>query len=549
MSGERRKSNWVIWVVVILVIALLAVFAVPGIISMIRADNSSNRRSSAGDITEAPALQSASTGTGGARGSYETVTRGNLQVTVYGSGSLSPQKTHSVYNDSEGKIESILVEAGDTVQEGDILVRLSSSDIESNIKTYEKNLFTAQVELSNVRDTGSDYYVYAPSAGTLKQILCEEGDDVASIMKQYGYLAIISRDDKMRIEFEPEVDHSFEIGDRVSVWIDTLEVQGIVEQTVGLGSGIAVTIPDDSYEIGREVLITTIQGTRLGSGTLEINMPVPITAIGGTVDTVYYEEGESVGSGSKLFYTTGRLPSSDLQSALLSYEEARTALDNEKEKQDNLIIRAPIDGVVTSVNTSEGVRLEESTSLVTLQSATLFQVKATVDELDIVNVKVGQTVQVEIDAYDGEQFTGTVSRISGVGVVSGGVATYEVTVQMDEDPRLKDGMTASIEIVVADKQNVLLVPVEAIATSDGQKYVTLSNGLSTTVTTGASNDDYVEIISGVSEGDSVLITRDGSDSSDIAMPGRGGMPGSGIPGGGMPGGMGGNRGGGMPGIF
>jgi HlyD family secretion protein len=538
MSGERRKSNWVIWVVVILVIALLAVFAVPGIISMIRADNSSNRRSSAGDITEAPALQSASTGTGGARGSYETVTRGNLQVTVYGSGSLSPQKTHSVYNDSEGKIESILVEAGDTVQEGDILVRLSSSDIESNIKTYEKNLFTAQVELSNVRDTGSDYYVYAPSAGTLKQILCEEGDDVASIMKQYGYLAIISRDDKMRIEF----------GDRVSVWIDTLEVQGIVEQTVGLGSGIAVTIPDDSYEIGREVLITTIQGTRLGSGTLEINMPVPITAIGGTVDTVYYEEGESVGSGSKLFYTTGRLPSSDLQSALLSYEEARTALDNEKEKQDNLIIRAPIDGVVTSVNTSEGVRLEESTSLVTLQSATLFQVKATVDELDIVNVKVGQTVQVEIDAYDGEQFTGTVSRISGVGVVSGGVATYEVTVQMDEDPRLKDGMTASIEIVVADKQNVLLVPVEAIATSDGQKYVTLSNGLSTTVTTGASNDDYVEIISGVSEGDSVLITRDGSDSSDIAMPGSG-MPGVGMPGGGIPGGMGGNRGGGMPGIF
>lgn len=542
MKGQKRKSHWVIWVVVILCIALLAVFIVPGIISMIQASNSSNRRSSAGDVSPVPAVPNASNSASGTRGSYETVTRGSLQVTVYGSGSLSPQKTHSVYNDSEGKIESILVEAGDTVQEGDVLVRLSSSDIESNIKTYEKNLFTAQVELSNVRDTGSDYYVYAPSAGTLKQILCDEDDDVASIMKQYGYLAIISRDDKMRIEFEPEVEQSFEIGDRVSVWIDTLEVMGIVEQTVGLGSGIAVTIPDDDYEIGREVLITTIQGTRLGTGTLRINMPVPITAIGGTVDTVYYEEGESVGSGSKLFYTTGRLPSSDLQSALLSYEEARTALDNEKEKQDNLIIRAPIDGVVTSVNTSEGVRLEESTSLVTLQSATLFQVKATVDELDIVNVEAGQTVQVEIDAYDGELFTGTVSRISGVGVVSGGVATYEVTVLMDEDPRLKDGMTASIEIVVADKQNVLLVPVEAIATSGGQKYVTLSNGLSTTVTTGASNDDYVEIISGVSEGDSVLITRDGSDSSDTAMP-------PGMPGSGMPGGMGGNRGGGMPGIF
>lgn len=85
---------------------------------------------------------------------------------MYGSGSLSPQQTYSVYNDSEGKIESIEVSAGDTVQEGDVLVRLSSSDIETNIKTYEKELFSAQVALSEVRDTGSDYYVYAPSAGT-----------------------------------------------------------------------------------------------------------------------------------------------------------------------------------------------------------------------------------------------------------------------------------------------------------------------------------------------------------------------------------------------
>lgn len=536
MAGKKRGGGtWIKWIVVVVIIAVLAVFALPNIISTIQGGSDRGQSASSGDMG---ATTVSTTGTS-SRGSYETVTRGDLEVTVYGSGSLSPQQTYSVYNDSEGKIESIEVSAGDTVQEGDVLVRLSSSDIETNIKTYEKELFTAQVALSEVRDTGSDYYVYAPSAGTLKEVLCEEGDDVASIMNQYGYLAIISRDDKMRIEFEPASGYSFAIGDTVSVWIDDLEVTGTVDQTVGLGADIAVTIPDDGYDVGKEVLITTLQGDRLGSGTLEINMPVPITAIGGTIDTIYYEEGDSISSGYELFYTTGRLPSADLQTALLTYEEARTALDNEKEKQDNLVIRAPIDGVITSVNVSEGARLDESTALVTMQSATQFQVVATVDELDIVNVEVGQDVKVEIDAYEGETFTGTVARISGVGTVSGGVATYEVTVTLDEDPRLKDGMTASIEIVVADRQDVLLVPVEAISTSNGQKYVTLSTGLSSTVTTGVSNDEYVEILSGVSEGDSVLITRDTSDSSSSS-----GMPGG--MGGGM-GGMGGGMPGGMPG--
>ena len=539
IGKKRRNGGWIKWIVVILIIAVLAVFALPNIISTIQGGGSGGGQSAAGNMGAA----TASTGTT-SRGQYETVTKGNLQVTVYGSGSLSPQQTYSIYNDSEGKIESIEVSAGDTVKAGDVLARLSSSDIETNIKTYEKELFTAQVALSAVRDTGSDYYVYAPSAGTLKQVLCEENDDVASIMNQYGYLAIISRDDKMRIQFEPANGFTFNIGDKVSVWLDNLEITGTVDQTVGLGADIAVVIEDDGYDVGKEVLITTLQGEKIGTGALEINMPVPITAIGGTIDTVYYEEGDSVASGYKLFYTTGRLPSSDLQTALLTYEEARTALDNEKEKQDNLVIRAPIDGIITSVNVSEGARLDESTSLITMQSATLFQVVATVDELDIVNVEVGQQVQVEIDAYDGETFSGTVERISGVGTVSGGVATYEVTVVLDEDARLKDGMTASIEIVVADKQDVLLVPVEAISTSNGQKYVTLSTGLSTTVTTGVSSDEYVEVLSGVSEGDSVLITRTSSDSGSATTgySGRGGNGGGmgGMSGmGGMPGGMGG----------
>lgn len=532
MKTRKRKTGaWIKWVVAVVVIAVIAVLALPQITKLLGGNTASGAMGASAQTTS----------TGLAQGEYVTVEKGELEVTVYGSGNLTPRESYSVYNDSEGKIESVEVETGDTVNAGDVLVRLSSSDIETNISSYEAALFDAQVALSEVRDTGSNSYVYAPSAGTLKTVICEAADDVASIMNQYGYLAIISRDDKMRVEFEPTGDQTFNVGDAVNVWVDNVPITGTVDQTVGLGANIAVTIPDDNYDVGEEVMITTLQGQTLGSGTLEINMAVPITAIGGTIDTVYYEEGDDVASGAKLFYTTGRLPSSDLQSALLKYEEARTALDNEKEKQDNLIIRAPIDGIVTSVGASTGARLDESVSLVTLQSQDKFNVVATVDELDIVNVEIGQTVDVEIDAYPDEVFTGTVRRISGVGSVSGGVATYEVTVSIDDAAgKLKDGMTASIQIVIAQKTDAILVPVEAISTSNGQKYVTLSTGLSTTITTGLSNDEYVEVLSGVSEGDQVKVTRSTSTSTETAMSGMpggmgGGMP-SGAPSGGMPGG-------------
>lgn len=163
-----------------------------------------------------------------------------------------------------------------------------------------------------------------------------------------------------------------------------------------------------------------------------------------------------------------------------------------------------------------------------------------VDELDIVDVEVGQSVDVEIDAFPDQTFTGTVKRISGVGTVSGGVASYEVTVLLDEaSVNLMDGMTASVEIIVADKQDVLLVPVEAVSTANGQNYVTLADGQTSFVTIGASDDTNVEILSGVNEGDQVLITRTSSTSSSES---RGGM------GGGMGGAMGGGAmGGGMPG--
>lgn len=496
---------------------------------------------------------------GGAAGAVRLntaeVTRGDLTVTVYGSGSMTPSESQTVFTGGAGKVEQVHRENGDIVQAGEAVITLSSDDLDEEIATLESELFTAQYELSQMRDSGGASTIYSPAAGRVKMITAQEGDDVAVLMKQYGYLCVISRDGKMKVAFEP-TESGLSIGDPVKVMVGAVEEEGTVDQVTGLQGKIAVTIGNDSYAVGQEVTVLSVAGDKLGEGTLEVNMPVPVMGIGGTVSEIYRADNEKVSSGTSLFYLEGRIPTADMKQQQLAYEKARVKLDNAYSKLDSLVIRAPIDGIVSDINVSAGETLEESVVAFNIKSADSFTIVATVDELDIVNVEVGQSAQVEVDALDDKTFAATVSRISALGTVESGVATYEVTLTLEESEGIMDGMTASANIVVADKQQVLLAPVSCISTRGGQNYVTVvtynESGEAVTtnqdVTIGMSDDDSVEILEGVSEGDLLVNRETSSSSSTSEFGGMGGGAmmmdmGGGAPGGGMGGGMGGGPGG------
>ena len=513
MMARRKKNGWVKWAVLVAILAIGAALFLPNFLR----DRT--------DVSEAGALGAAPQGMGDAgsrmsAGSYVSVTKGDVTETASGDGSLQATTKKSVYTRTAGKVETLNVEAGDRVGEGDVLMVMSSDDLESTITSLQADLFTAQVALSDIRDSGKDYYIYAPAAGTMKVIVAEEDDDIATLMRTKGRLAILSRDDRLKVEFVPGAEgRSLKVGDRVSVWQGSEEITGTVDELTN--DQMTVSFPDDEYDVGEEVLVTTLQGVKLGGGVTEINMPVPITGIGGTIDRVYYDEDDSVTSGAKLFYITGRIPSSELQSALLTYEDARTSLDNALKEKEGLVVRAPITGVVTEVNAEEGETIAENTAAVRLQSVDSFELVASVDELDIADIQAGQHATVTVDAREGKTYAGVVTRISDTGTVLNGVASFDVTIRLDEAEGLKSGMSASADIITQEKKGVLRVPVEAIATSGGQEYVTLADGRTAQVESGASDGDYVEIVSGLQEGDSVLVTRERDDGT---MSRTGGFP-------------------------
>ena len=190
-----------------------------------------------------------------------------------------------------------------------------------------------------------------------------------------------------------------------------------------------------------------------------------------------------------------------------------------------------------------------------------------VDELDIINVQVGQNADIAMDALTDKTYSAVVSKVSQIGTPNGGVTVYNVTLTIDGDENLKFGMNGTATIRIEELNDVLLVPLTALNTSRGESYVWLQSdsasgdepGVRTTVETGLSDENYAQVLSGLNEGDVVLITREASSSGTDSqsggfdfggmsfdmgsMPqGGGDMPSGSFPGGGgNGGGRGGNR--------
>lgn len=168
-------------------------------------------------------------------------------------------------------------------------------------------------------------------------------------------------------------------------------------------------------------------------------------------------------------------------------------------------------------------------------------VSVNVDELDILSVKEGQTVEITIEALEEQSFEGKITDISQA--VSGSGSTkypVEVTVERTDDMRM--GMSVSATISIDEAKDAVLIPVSALQERGGKTFVytessedgTLSG--ETEVTTGLSDGSRAEIVSGLSQGDTVYYLKTGSEDSDRTerMPGMNGMSGGGMPGGNMP---------------
>ncbi|NTV55449.1 MAG: efflux RND transporter periplasmic adaptor subunit, partial [Candidatus Moranbacteria bacterium] len=207
------------------------------------------------------------------------------------------------------------------------------------------------------------------------------------------------------------------------------------------------------------------------------------------------------------------------QSQEIAVAQARNKLADAREELEDYNIRAPFDGVVTSLSVSAGDSVSRDDAVASVISKELYA-KISLNEVDAAGVKTGDAVTLTFDAIDGKTVEGAVSKIDTIGTVSQNVVTYNAELTFDsrsvED--LKPGMSVDAEIVTEEKTGAVTVPIAAVKTDrSGASFVVVrsddGSDRRVTVETGLSTDTSVEITKGILEGQEVVIRTEMSSAS------------------------------------
>jgi HlyD family secretion protein len=179
------------------------------------------------------------------------------------------------------------------------------------------------------------------------------------------------------------------------------------------------------------------------------------------------------------------------------------------------IIRSPISGIVTRQDAKVGQTAVINEPLISVMSGQELEIEANVPEVDIGPLMIGDRVAITVDALPDEQFSGSLVSIEPAETIVGGVVNFKVKVMFDvSDERLKSGMTVNLDIESRKVEDALVIPVYAVFSENGSTYVKVLHGRAieeVDITTGArSRDGMIQVISGLVEGDEVVIGGNGT---------------------------------------
>ncbi|MFH1192499.1 MAG: efflux RND transporter periplasmic adaptor subunit [bacterium] len=220
----------------------------------------------------------------------------------------------------------------------------------------------------------------------------------------------------------------------------------------------------------------------------------------------------------------------EIRNKKIAIQQKNSALAEAKQTLAEHKITAPFDGIIAAVNVKKGDSASSGSAIAVLMTKQKIA-GITLNEIDAAQVKTGQKVTLQFDAAKGLSITGEVAEMDTIGTVSQAVVSYNIKIVFNvQDDRIKPGMSVSALIITEAKQDVLLVPITAAKTYNGNSYVEiLVNGAPQrkTVIAGISNDTMIEIVSGLNEGEKVITqTIKSGETTAASAPTAGGSSGA-----------------------
>ncbi len=503
VSGEKKKKRMRLGAVALVVIAALLWFGVrPAILESRNADNGYRNYA---------------------------VERRDMTVEIGGSGALLPADSYNIIGLVQGDVLTADFEEGDYVSEDDLLYQIDSSDAEHSIEQAEISLRNASISYENILDNFDGLEPKATVSGRVAQLHVKEGDEVAA----GAALADLIDNENMVLSAPFHQIQAALLSPGMPAQVVMTETGEILSGTVTMVSGMAQVGTGGILICDVEVTVANPGGLMAGmsatahvgdiscaaAGTFaEASTSTVYAGAAGTIGSIYVTEGQRVAKDQALMALDSPSARRQIESAALGVRSGEIALENARDILENYTITAPISGTIVEKNYKTGDKLDSTASVMAvIYDMSYLTLNLQVDELYISDVEVGQTVRIEADAVEGQVFEGRIDRVGVNGTVAAGVTTYPVRVILEDYKGLLPGMNVTADIILEEATDVLTVPVSAVSRGNTVLVVDPAsagdpeNGVpagyrQVAVELGRTSEDYIEIISGLQEGDQVAVS-------------------------------------------
>jgi HlyD family secretion protein len=463
-------------------------------------------------------------------------------VNVYdGSGTINAADSYTVKSLVTGTVLTADFELGDTIQKGDVLYVIDSSDVEGDLESAQLSVSQAQRSYDDAADARN---VRTKIGGEVSSFAVAAGDAV-----QAGQTVATVRDTSvmlLAVDFPAAEAQSFAVGQAAQVMPDTtFEVlNGTIRSVSGADpSGdaslmtctVTIAVPNAGSLTTAQAAVAQVNGvSSLNSAHFAYQREeTVVAAASGTVSELCVREGSTVRQDDVILRITGKDLDKQAQNAADNLRSAELRMSSAERNISHYTIDAPISGTIVDKKVKAGDKLSANDTamqnLCTIYDMSYLEMKLNVDELKIRSLEVGQEVEITADAVPGETYKGVISSILVAGTTANGSTSYPVTVRIDDMGELLPGMNATAKITTASVKNVLALPNAALvrgsyvlvtrdspSAANAETSMTAPDGyVYVKVTTGISDDDYIEVKSGLQEGDTIAYDNSSVSATDF----------------------------------
>ena len=307
-----------------------------------------------------------------------------------------------------------------------------------------------------------------------------------------------------------------------------------------ISSGVEGTVGKIYAQVGDSVQDVIAEQGCLAEIVLKNGQSIRVMGLAGTIARIHVQEGDRVYNGSVLFSLKDTWFSANYDAYVQQRQEKEKMLLQLMQLHRDGALLAPFDGSVSVIDfdKDKDYSKEDKYTVVTMSPDKQMEVSISVDETNILSLEVGQTARLNVSSIGSDVYNGTVTEISKNATSSSGVTRYSAKITLDKAEEMLPGMTARVVVNIHGVDNAIIIPIDALHQTSTSSFVYTTYDAETDtygglreVKAGISNKDYVEILSGLSEGETVYYVKSadnpfnfGSDEPEDDFPGEPGGP-------------------------